>query len=62
MKRYTSIYELAAELDAQGLIRDRDIAIPADSDPEEAFLSCDDGTLSSYPSYNAYYIHPKNNV
>ena len=61
MKRYTSVYELAAELDAQGLTRDKDIAIPADSDPEEGCLHCDDGTLYSYPSYGAYYIHEKTN-
>lgn len=60
MKRYTSVFELAAELDAKGFIRDRDITIPADGDPNEGCLRCDDGTLYSYPAFKAYYIHLKN--
>lgn len=56
MKRYTSVYELAAELDADGFVRDRDITIPADSDPDEGCLSCADGTLHSFPKYKSYYI------
>lgn len=56
MKRYNSVFELATELDAKGFIRNRDIAIPANGDPEEGCLSCSDGTLHSYPKYNAYYI------
>lgn len=59
MKRYNSVFELAAELDAQGFIRDRDINIPADGGPNESCLCCDDGTLHSYPAYKAYYIHLK---
>lgn len=56
MKRYNSVFELAAELDAQGFIRDRNITIPADGDPDEGCLSCSDGQLHSYPKYKAYYI------
>lgn len=56
MNKYTSVYELAAELDAQGFIKDRDITIPADSDPDEGCLSCKDGQLHSFPKYKTYYI------
>ena len=59
MKRYNSVFELAAELDAQGFIKDRDITIPADAGPESS-LHCKDGSLYAYPAYKAYYIHLKN--
>lgn len=63
MKRYNSVFELAAELDAQGFIKDRDIFIPSDDspdgDPDAGCLQCDDGTLYSYPAFKAYYIHLK---
>ena len=59
MTRYNSVFELAAELDAKGFIRDRDVTIPADGDPEESCLSADDGTLYCYPKYKVYYIHLK---
>jgi hypothetical protein len=59
MKKYKSVFELAAELDAQGFIRDRDVFIPADGDFDEGCLSCNDGMLHSYPAYKAYYIHLK---
>jgi hypothetical protein len=59
MKKYNSVFERAAELDALGFVRDKDVTIPAHSDPDEGCLSCDDGTLYSYPTYKAYYIHPK---
>lgn len=57
MKRYNSVFELAAELDVQGFIRDRDIYIPANSDQNFGCLHCKDGILYSYPAYKAYYIH-----
>ena len=61
MKRYNSVYELAAELEAQGFIKDRDISIPSDEssdgDPNAGCLRCEDGVLYSYPKFNAYYIH-----
>lgn len=56
MKRYNSVFEFAAELDAQGFVKDRGITIPADSDPEEGCLRCNDGELHSFPKYKAYYI------
>lgn len=60
MKRYNSVFELAAELDAKGFIKDRDISIPADEspygDPNAGCLHCADGTLYSYPKFNTYYI------
>lgn len=60
MKRYNSVFELAAELDAKGFIKDRDITIPADEspngDPNAGCLHCPDGTLYSYPKFNTYYI------
>lgn len=56
MKKYYSVYELAAELDAAGYIKDRDITIPADSDPDEGCLTCADGQLHSFPMYKTYYI------
>lgn len=58
MKRYTSVFELAAELDAQGYERDKDISIPKEG-PDDGCLHCEDGTLYSYPDYKAYYIHLK---
>jgi hypothetical protein len=57
MKKYNSVYELAAELDAQGFTKDKNVTIPADGDPDQGCLSCDDGMLHSYPTYKAYYIH-----
>ena len=57
MTKYTSVYQLASELDAQGFIKDLDIAIPADIDPEAGCLHCSDGTLYSYPMFNTYYIY-----
>lgn len=60
MKKYTSVSELANELDAIGFIKDLDIDIPSDEssegDPDSACLICDDGYLYSYPKFNTYYI------
>jgi hypothetical protein len=59
MKKYYSVFELAAELDSQGFTKDKDVTIPADSDPDAGCLSCDDGALYSYPKYKAYFIISK---
>lgn len=56
MKKYNSVFELGAELDAEGFVKDNDVFIPADSDPEEFTLSCNDGQLNGYPKYKAYFI------
>lgn len=58
MKRYISVFEYAAELDAQGFERDKDISIEKEG-PNDGCLHCVDGTLYSYPDHLAYYIHPK---
>jgi hypothetical protein len=57
MKKYNSVFELAAELDAQGFERDKNIFIPADS--EDGCLHCEDGSLYEYPEYTTYHIDPK---
>lgn len=57
MKKYNHVNELASELEAQGFIKDRDISIPADVDPEAGCLHDSNGnTLYSYPMFKAYYI------
>jgi len=57
MKKYNSVFELEAELITQGFIKDRDITIPADVDPEAGCLHDKDGhTLYSYPMFKAFYI------
>ncbi len=61
MKKYSSVFELETELIAQGCIKDRDVAILPNSDPEEGCLTDSAGnTLYSYPAYKAYYIHLAN--
>lgn len=57
MKRYNHVNELASELNAAGFIKDRDISIPADSDPEAGCLTDKEGNqLHSFPAYKSYYI------
>lgn len=57
MKKYNHVNELAWELEVEGFLKDKDITIPADSDPEESCLHDQYGnTLYSYPKYKTYYI------
>jgi len=59
MKRYTSIYELEAEVKAKGFktVPELDLTIEAnDNEDSGDYLSCDDGYLYSYPEHKFYVI------
>jgi hypothetical protein len=57
MKRYSSVFDLAKELDAKGYTKDKNVNIPAGVEPDS--LSDDkDNQIIFYDDYKAYYIIP----
>ena len=58
MTRYSSVYELEAELKAKGFrtTPDVDYTVGPDDDIDAAYLDCPDGRLYEYPKYKFYII------
>lgn len=61
MKKYSSVYDLAAELKARGYktTPEVDCTFEPKDDPDASYLTCADGRLYEYPKYEFYVIRPK---
>ena len=58
MKRYTSVFDLEKELVEKGYVKNKNVTIPANGDPDETFVNDREGNnLHYYPKFKAYFIH-----